>query len=444
MKKSTVEIVFVILFAAASSLFYFRGLAGVPYHPDESTQIYMSADWEQFFASPANLFWSPDKTADLRQRYRLLDAPLTRMLIGLGRNFAGQPVLAADWDWSRSWAQNSSAGALPDDALLLTSRLAVAWLFPFSLLLIYSIGRQVGGKITAWGAAIFLAINPLVLLHTRRAMAESALLFFALLTIWAMLRLRKHIWLIALPFVLAINSKQSSFALLIPAITALIWQPVRRSLRRWGLQFILFGALAVLAAFVLNPVLWGNPVKAIMQAWQARQDFTDIQVSTLRNAGYGTVTQIFPERLSGALVQTFIAQPAVYDVSNYAEITRSAEWNYFANPLNNLLRGRRGGLPMMGLTLMGFVLGCFHLARNLARDRRALALLLIASLAQSIVLIALFEIVFQRYYLLLVPYICLWSGYAVQGTLDIAKQAARHFKQDDKSKTGSFSRQDPV
>lgn len=421
-KKTIVEAILLGLFIIAASIFYISGLADVPFHPDESTQIFMSGDWEIFFENPSNLFWSPEKTGDLRQHYRLLDAPLTRWMIGLGRAIAAQPAQPADWDWSYSWAQNAKAGALPSDKALLTARLSVAWLYPLTLLVIYAIGRQIGGKIAGWSAAVLLAANPLVLLHTRRAMAESALLFFALLTIWVVLYCRKHPWLIALPLTLAFNAKQSSIALFLPGIFALLWQPIKTAQMHRRRQVAFFGAIAILVTFLLNPFIWSNPFQAARQALIARRDFTIIQVRTLRAAGYGAVTQTVSQRISGALVQTFIAAPAVYDVSNYAEITRSAEWNYFSNPLHKLLRGRRGGFSMMLLTLLGFVLAVFRCANKTAHNRRALTLLLIFSLVQSITLIMMFEITFQRYYLLLIPYVCLWSGFALQELFTIGRR----------------------
>ncbi|MFH1633237.1 MAG: hypothetical protein ABIG63_04395 [Chloroflexota bacterium] len=88
---------FVILLIPLT-IFYLWGLRFVPFHPDESTQLYMSSDFESLFSNPASLFWDPDREDDPRQRYRELDAPLTKYILGLGRVIAGQPALPVDWD----------------------------------------------------------------------------------------------------------------------------------------------------------------------------------------------------------------------------------------------------------------------------------------------------------------------------------------------------------
>lgn len=81
------------------SVFYLAGLGTVPFHPDESTQIFMSADLERFFENPADLFWQPHQINEQRQRYRLLGAPLPRYVIGFGRLVAGRLApLPTNWD----------------------------------------------------------------------------------------------------------------------------------------------------------------------------------------------------------------------------------------------------------------------------------------------------------------------------------------------------------
>ena len=116
----------VILIILALTLAYLAGLAGVPFHPDESTQLFMSSDLNTLFSRPADLFWSTANEQDARQIYRELDAPLARYLIGVGRTIASLPALPVDWDWSKSWEENQTAGALPDARLLLVGRLSVA------------------------------------------------------------------------------------------------------------------------------------------------------------------------------------------------------------------------------------------------------------------------------------------------------------------------------
>ena len=77
-------------------------LPAVPFHPDESTHLYLSRDFDLLFRQrePAAVTWqAADAPPDVR-RYRLLEAPLSRYLIGLSRALTGQPALTTSTDWN--------------------------------------------------------------------------------------------------------------------------------------------------------------------------------------------------------------------------------------------------------------------------------------------------------------------------------------------------------
>ena len=119
-------------FLCLITFLYFQGVAEVPFHPDESTYIFMSADWEAYISHPLSLaFQESDKS--IRQRYRLIDPPLGRYLVGISRSLAGFSAVNVDWDWSLTWDENNKAGALPSQNLLNAARYGPAALFPFSL-----------------------------------------------------------------------------------------------------------------------------------------------------------------------------------------------------------------------------------------------------------------------------------------------------------------------
>ena len=103
---------FILLLTALAAL-HLSSFASVPFHPDEATQLYMSRDVEVLVSRPLSLAWTPDHQDDPQLTTRLLDAPLTRYTLGLGRTLAGLPAPAADWDWGLTWADNEAAGALP-------------------------------------------------------------------------------------------------------------------------------------------------------------------------------------------------------------------------------------------------------------------------------------------------------------------------------------------
>ena len=201
---------------------YLLTVGAVPFHPDEATQIFMSSDIESVFTQPASLFYSQTPADALRQNYRLLDAPLSRWLIGVGRSITGQSALTADWDWSKSWQQNEAAGALPADDLLWVSRVSVAWLLSLTLFLGYRTGRVLGGEVMGWLMIVLISINALVLLHARRAMAESALLFIVTWFMHTLVKKETHPLLLVLPAALAVNAKQTAAGLVIIALLA-VW-----------------------------------------------------------------------------------------------------------------------------------------------------------------------------------------------------------------------------
>ncbi len=401
-----------LLFALVVSAAYLLGVAQVPFHPDESTQIYMSGDLELFFQNPAALFVMPHPTDPLRQHYRLLDAPLARVLIGIGRQVAGLPALQTDWDWSKSWEQNRQAGALPDARLLWVSRLSVALLFPFSLALFFATARSLGGTPLAWLSSILFAGNALVLLHTRRAMAEGPLLFAGILSLWSLMRLRKNIWLLAIPVALSFGAKQTALGLVLVGLAAVFW-PSGRSLRRRLIDALLFGLVFATITLLLNPFLWGSPLQTAQTAFMARADLLGRQVSFIGAANPGQVLDTWPERVVSMIAQLFIAPPAFADVGNYLQQTQASEVAYLANPLNNLLRGFTGGGALMLLAAYGSIVALLDLDHARPEPRRKLGLLLIATLVQFLSLLALIPLPFQRYYLPMVPFVCLWSGYAL-------------------------------
>jgi len=82
------------------TLFYLWGMDFVPFHPDESTQIFMSEDSFDFIKDPFSLSYSPDSDLSSKIIYRAIDMPLTRYLIGFARFITNSPGLQSDWDWA--------------------------------------------------------------------------------------------------------------------------------------------------------------------------------------------------------------------------------------------------------------------------------------------------------------------------------------------------------
>lgn len=425
MKKPSLLKVILLTAIILFIIFYFAGVNSIPFHPDESTQIFMSGDFELFFKNPSNIFWKPEQEQDLRQLYRERDAPLTRYLIALSRLISHKSALQADWDWSKTWEENQAAGALPDENLLLITRLGVCWLFPLSLWLIYQTAKTVGSQLSAWCTVFVFGLNALILLHTRRAMAESVLVFSELLFFWLLVHEEKSPWLLAIPAALALNSKHSSGVLIFIGIVAILWSPqfLKLDWQKLAKQFFLYLVIFASITLILNPFLWSDPFQATLAAWNSRQDLLQRQVSTISALQPGIILSSLPERFLGLIANLFLTPPAIAEVTNYLVQTQSSEIVYLSNPLHFILRNFIGGGLLLSLTLAGLIFSIrssFRSADPLI-SRRRIWLLNAAALIQFLSLGIFIPLPWQRYVMPLVPYICIYLGFTVD-TLRLIKK----------------------
>lgn len=402
-----------LLVLAAISLWYWSGVPAVPFHPDESTQIFNSADTELWFTQPSALFWRADRVDDMRQKYRALDAPLTRLSIGLARMITGLPPLPVDWDWGKTWEENAQAGALPSPELLQTARLAAALWFPLTVLFLYLAARRAYGETAAWIAALLLAMNALVLLHTRRAMAEGPLLFTLTFALWALVRAEKRPWLAAVPFALAFCAKQTLAALLPVALLALFWQ-TGKTLPHKLRDATLFGVVYLAVIVLLNPFLWSEPWQAIRYAARERQELAQAQTADRPTQVLST-----PDRkLIGMVGSLYLTPPIFAETANYANEISAAEAAYLQNPLHALGRSVSVGGILLLLGLAGFAWSVKHSARPEEQEaseshHRELVLLTTAGIILTLALLVAIPLPWQRYYMPLVPFTCLWAAMGI-------------------------------
>jgi 4-amino-4-deoxy-L-arabinose transferase-like glycosyltransferase len=412
---------------------YLGGRAEVPFHPDESTHLFMSRDFESLFLRRdlAALAWHPGEPLTPEARYRLLDAPLPRYLIGLARRLGGFSAdeLNGDWEWDQNWAANVRAGHLPAPALLSTARIPAALLGGLTPALMFWIGAKVRGARTGLFAALLLGLSPLMLLHTRRAMAEAPMLFFTCLSVWAGLRyaqawdrlaqMDRPIFLggTALGVIvgLAAASKHSAVVIL-PAVLLAAglaiaqrpWPLARRMAALTG-AWLAIGLSSGLTFLALNPVTYRAPVAVVAAMIRARADFVRAQVNyTAAVLPELTLTTI-PERFRATLLELYLRPPAVWDAPVYLEELGPKAEAYWNRPL-----GRPS--PMVGALVAGFGAAgmgasLFHLFRNrfnaATRAEQAVWLWSAAALS-SILLFAPLD--WQRYFLPLLPPACLFAA----------------------------------
>jgi len=423
------------------ALFVIRGAADTPFHPDESTYIYMSHDFDTFFLehNPAALAWHPGHAADAALRYRLLDPPLIRYLIGLSRRLAGSPPtqLNIDWNWSETWEENLQAGAMPLPDLLFIARLPAALLTALAPLLVFKISQQLGSSRTGIMAALLYGFNSLVLLHGRRAMSEGPMLFTALLAFWWIVREPQRPALTGLGAALAAAAKLTGLSLLAVALFAGAFRPstdttTSSSSSLWGFRIRALAwclAIFVTVTLLLNPVLWGSPISALEAMGEARQKLHAAQVTMTRLVAPTHILEQSSLRLLAMLYHVYFAPLAFWDIPNYANQTQPAELHYLSLPLQHVLRDpisavgnfATGGL-LLTLTLIGIGFGAITLFRRQLPQThpspsptiRLTLSLLFAWTVFTIAILGLIDIPFQRYYLPLVPIICIWAAYGLQ------------------------------
>ncbi len=388
--------------------YYFLGISQVPFHPDESSWIFMSSDLQDLLTQPLSLEWKAGSEGDLKQSYRELNSPLAKYLIGAGRMVMGYAPLTQDWDWSKSWEENNSAGALPSPGLLLVSRFSIALLFPFCLWLVYNTGKTLDHWLTGLIAAGFYGLNALVLIHTRRAMAESALVFGVCLTIWAILKTRDKPWIAAIAMALAINAKQTNLALFPVILVAIAWAAWEKRSRLRDILFPmgLFCLIVVITSFLLNPLFWSNPLQAGLAGMRARQTLLNNQVSATSTASPLQVLSTPSTRIIALIANVFILPPSVEDVGNYIQQTSASKTAYFNIPGVDLFRGLAGGGAILFLALTGVVISFMQLLHLKNRANNNLILFFAGFILEAGLLLVTIPLPYQRYWMPLIPFLC--------------------------------------
>ncbi len=398
------------------SLFFVWGIPFVPFHPDESTNIFMSSDFEILVSKPNSLSWQHENEGDLRQHYRTIDAPLTRYLIGFGRTISGQEALTVDWDWSKSWEENLGNEAYPNENLLFSARMAITSLLPLSLVLIYLIGIQIQGKLTGFLAALLLGTQAIVLLHSRRAMTEGVLVFGILFTLWACLQNRPRPWLIGLGVALAINAKHSALPMLPVGLIAIIWSTHKDGnlIKKVFSNIVQFGVFFLIITFALNPVYWKHPAQALQATVTTRISLTQQQISDTQEIASDKYLGSYGQRLLVLFANIYVG-PAEHSLVANLEPTIEAVNRYIDIPGHNLMRGLAWGAFGAILTTLGVYMTIRSLRSKNMERVRSISILLLAAGLQTGALIAAVPLPWARFSLPVIPFCCLFMAYGLAG-----------------------------
>lgn len=402
--------------AIAYLVFLLATLPFVPFHPDEATYIFMSRDLDRILESGTlSVCWRIGGGSDPLQVERERDCPLARYSIGLARIAGNLPATDSNWDWNVDWEQNLEQGAVPSDDLLFLSRIPQTLMLFLAVLLMARIGGRLGGGAGAVSAGVLFGLNSQILLHARRAMSESALLLGMILVVAVVLeqkkaagRLVRAIWmplLVGAMLAFAVLAKYSGLLLAPVALAGMFIGTGETSSRRIFLRgavrcgVMVLGFLAVFLAF--NPVFWCDPIGTLSAVVAERQRLLGEQASALRTAASALMLGSLPLRLLAVLYELFFAPLAFWDIPNYAEMTAAAESAYLSLPFHSLTAGGFGAVLSGLLFLFGMgVVTARSLRRGVHAGWRIAA---IWFLAVFVGIIAGVPILWQRYYLPLIP-----------------------------------------
>jgi 4-amino-4-deoxy-L-arabinose transferase-like glycosyltransferase len=218
----------------------------------------------------------------------LTHPPVARYVIGFGLWLQGwsPDELNGRYDTDRSRQYNRLAGNIPSRALLDAAR-RVALVFAVgATMLLYPIGRGLAGP-AAGAAAVLLALaNPLLSTLWTRALAESVLAFFSLLTLLLAMRVaaaidrgerRFGLWVgLGVAAGLAVATKLTG-ALVGAAVAsfALVRQIARHPPDRAWAGFgpwVDAGLAAILTFILVNPLVYPDPIVRTAMLFEHRRD----------------------------------------------------------------------------------------------------------------------------------------------------------------------------
>lgn len=276
--------------------------AQVSFHPDENNWI-LTSPYGEILAHGdfRNALWD--------EGFWTLDAPpLARYIIYTGLYAGGIEELgfSLPWDFNQDEAANIARGSMPGPQVLWWSRLPMALLGALSAVLVFLLAVQVSGWWAGWAVLFLFLVNPFLRTTLSRAMSESPLMAFTMLTTVAGFLALRAWWQSApkaekmsalqRPFLwflvagvmagFAGESKLNGLALAasgsaLAGLAAFVDKgPLPRNLRlSFAIRTVVLLVLACLLVFVLfNPFLYADPLGRMVQMYKYRLYEMDIQI----------------------------------------------------------------------------------------------------------------------------------------------------------------------
>jgi 4-amino-4-deoxy-L-arabinose transferase-like glycosyltransferase len=400
------------------SLYALAGVAAVPVHGDESTQMFMGIDYyTQFIAGDLqSITYSDTPTDPAAQDLRLYNGSLPKYLFGLAQRLMGATpqTWQKPYDWGAPYDYNERDGRIPSGNMLVASRLASAVGLVIGIWAMFGMGWMFGGRTAGHVAAAYLALHPVILMNSRRAMMEGWLIGMSVLAVWLAVmlatRFQQHNtqnsarlsaalavgWGVVTG--LCVASKHTGIFIVGALYAALgLYSLVAAAQRRWlPLLLVALAACCGAAVFIaLNPVWWQqDPLKIAGLLLERRSALLQGQV-----AAYGGYESLW-ERFAGFINFAFVAQPQYFEDARWAAPLQAAIQAYDGSWWRGLWSGELAAVMMAALSAVGVA--------SLVRHPRSLvALWVCAWWAMAVIGLTLVgtPLPWQRYYLPVYPVI---------------------------------------
>lgn len=396
----------------------------VPFHPDEATYLYKSNDFDLLLTNPLLLAYHQGDVINLNNHYRLMDPPLNSLIIGLARTIAHVPANLSDWDWTLSWDANKLAGSLPSAEALLVSRIAFLVFIPFTLFFLYQTTRRLIHHYAGILAVLFLGLNPLILLHTRRAMAEGILLFTVCLFLMLILDKKKHPIGVPIFLALCLNSKQTALFFIPMVILYYFLINHRQNKVQWIKTAGYFILIPLFLSYLLNPVSWLDPIHTIQAAIQERAELTRSTTVFLQENYPERIPESKLVRFVMVTYHTFYEPVALDDVGNYRTEQQTSFDAYTTIPLQHQNRS----LLLSSLQVIGILSAFLLQALSWWKARSNLPvdfpqwMLFYFGFGGSMLGLSMLGGLYQRYVIILIPFICILSALIIFQTIGILRK----------------------
>jgi 4-amino-4-deoxy-L-arabinose transferase-like glycosyltransferase len=250
----------------------------VAFHGDESewisdgikaANLIMKGDF-------SNIFWfsGPD----------WYQAPVPKYILGFWLRIFG--ISSGEWRYWPGLPASRGNFSIPPQTVLGLARIPAAIFGALTCALTFFVGKHLAAKSVGIFSSLLLLSEPLFLLSSRRAMADTPALFFGVLGVYIYIywhqqgKYSRYSWfwvtLLGGELAVAVATKYSFFTLIILILSIEliilarhIWKSQRITLGRIFKHLILFLVSFILVSVIVNPYLWPSPIAQILRLIKA-------------------------------------------------------------------------------------------------------------------------------------------------------------------------------